>query len=272
MNLSIPTLGDSYPTIISLLRSEGEKVSPRGIDTVELRGFQLCIQDVSRDVLPTGWGRGVNPRIAILEAMQLVCGESYPALLVEHAPNFKQFMDGQAFHGAYGPRIRSQIPSMIDTFTHDFDTRQGVLTIWDPAIDGRIPTKDQPCTISLQFLVRHNKLDLVVNMRSNDVWWGLPYDVYQFSSLQRAIACTLGCDMGSYTHNVGSMHMYARDFEAADNMYKPRDMAVDRTALIYHAGFAAWDTIVADAKAVLDNSPTAFKRSDQLRRYLHGVQ
>ena len=48
--------------------------------------------------------------------------------------------------------------------------------------------KDIPCTVSLQFLIRENKLHLFVNMRSNDVFLGLPHDIFCFTMIQEIIA------------------------------------------------------------------------------------
>lgn len=77
------------------------------------------------------------------------------------------------------------------------------------------PSKDVPCTISQQFIIRDNKLHSIVNMRSNDLWNGLPYDVFFFTNTQIEMAMLLNLDVGIYMHNVGSLHMYKRDYETA---------------------------------------------------------
>lgn len=73
------------------------------------------------------------------------------------------------------------------------------------------PTKDLNCTIALQFLLRNNKLDLIVTMRSNDIWLGLPYDLFNFTCMQIQMAMELGVDIGMYYHNAGSLHIYKED-------------------------------------------------------------
>ena len=55
-------------------------------------------------------------------------------------------------------------------------------------------------------------------MRSNDVWFGLPYDIVYFTFLQKYIAYRLGVRYGTYTHFVGSMHMYLKDEENIKKM------------------------------------------------------
>lgn len=73
------------------------------------------------------------------------------------------------------------------------------------------PTKDLNCTIALQFFLRNNKLDLIATMRSNDVWLGLPYDLFNFTCMQIQMAMELNVDIGAYYHNAGSLHLYKGD-------------------------------------------------------------
>ena len=58
-------------------------------------------------------------------------------------------------------------------------------------------------------------------MRSNDVWWGLPYDVFQFTQLQLTLARLLDVAPGEYTHMVGSLHAYERDADGIDALVMP---------------------------------------------------
>jgi thymidylate synthase len=93
----------------------------------------------------------------------------------------------------------------------DRHTRQAIIHIKEPrnVIDN--PTKDLNCTIALQFLLRNNKLDMITTMRSNDIWLGLPYDVFNFTCMQMQMAMELDVEIGVYYHNVGSLHLYKKD-------------------------------------------------------------
>ncbi len=72
-------------------------------------------------------------------------------------------------------------------------------------------SRDTPCTVSLQFLLRDGLLNLRVSMRSNDLWLGVPYDFMTFSCLHRTMAVALDVNPGTYVHTVGSMHVYETD-------------------------------------------------------------
>ena len=54
-------------------------------------------------------------------------------------------------------------------------------------------------------------------MRSNDLWSGFPYDIFQFTCIQILLAMKLGVELGTYTHIADSLHMYERDFVKARN-------------------------------------------------------
>lgn len=123
--------------------------------------------------------------------------------------------DGETVNSCYGHKIQSfygfdQWQDVIERLTQDPNSRQAVIHIKNPrAITD--PTKDTPCTLSLQFLIRNNRLNLTVTMRSNDVWTGVPYDMFSFCSMQVMMAMRLGVEVGTYVHQAASLHLYERN-------------------------------------------------------------
>lgn len=100
-----------------------------------------------------------------------------------------------------------------DILRKDPSSRQAVIHIKEPR-DLRVnPTKDVNCTIALQFLVRNGALNLITTMRSNDVWLGLPYDIFNFTCMQIRMAMELNLNIGMYYHNAGSLHLYKKDVD-----------------------------------------------------------
>lgn len=210
--------GGYISTAWTVLRN-GRRASPRGVATREITGATIVIPSVSVSecLLPLGINRGVSRGIAAAEALQLVGGRSYPELMVQLSPNFAQFRDGGVFHGAYGPRLRPQMQSVLTKLREDRSTRQAVVTIWDPLQDGQGGRADIPCTVTMQFMLRDG-LEMHLYMRSNDVWWGLAYDVFQFTFLQQVLAEALGTHAGKYVHHVGSLHVYERDIAKIESL------------------------------------------------------
>lgn len=117
---------------------------------------------------------------------------------------------GYCIHDKFG---FDQWKNCRDILIEDRNSRQAVIHIKEARDIIANPTKDLNCTIALQFFIRNNKLDLIVTMRSNDVWLGLPYDLFNFTCMQMQMAMELGIEVGTYYHNAGSLHMYKRDVE-----------------------------------------------------------
>ena len=52
---------------------------------------------------------------------------------------------------------------------------------------------------------------MLVHMRSNDSYKGLPGDVFAFTMIQELVARSLDVEVGRYKHFVGSLHLYETD-------------------------------------------------------------
>lgn len=128
--------------------------------------------------------------------------------------------DGKTVNSNYGYCIRhkydfNQWEYVKNLLTSDPNTRQAVIHIKEPRNTLESPTKDLNCTVCLQFFIRDEKLYMTVYMRSNDIWMGFPFDVFQFTALQIKMAMELHIGIGTYTHIAGSLHMYKRDYDVA---------------------------------------------------------
>lgn len=121
--------------------------------------------------------------------------------------------------GAYGPRLFGGDPSqyqiVLETLRKKPTSRQAVIQLFDRA-DIVESYADVPCTCTLQFLLRNDILHLIVHMRSNDAYLGLPHDIFSFTLLQEILANQLGVKLGKYKHLVGSLHIYDKDRDRVD--------------------------------------------------------
>lgn len=70
---------------------------------------------------------------------------------------------------------------------------------------------DIPCNTSIFLKIRNNKLDITVINRSNDLFLGIPYNVFVFNVLQQYIASRLGIKTGVQRHFTDCLHLYERD-------------------------------------------------------------
>jgi thymidylate synthase len=231
--MTYPNMRIGYPMIAQFALLNGDEVSPRGLKTREVCDFLFRIEDPA-DALAVGTGRNLNLRIAAAEAIQLIGGFSSVDLTIGASRNFTQFLeDDRRFWGAYGRRISDQVYAVVNKLTRDRDTRQAVITLWDPRLDNPVePRRDHPCTVSLSFRIRRDKLNMLVHMRSSDVWLGVPYDVFQFTQLQLTIATVLRVSPGMYTHLSESLHVYESNWDAV------ADLALGTASPLEVYGFA----------------------------------
>ncbi len=200
--------GSAWFSLLGNLAHGGHKVSPRGQPCREYTSVTLTVKNGRSNFFQSP-GRKLQYRFMVAEWLWIWFGLNDVATISRYNPNIAQFSDdGKIFHGAYGPVVKRAWPGIVGTLQRDIDSRQAVIDIYD----GRWqPSKDVPCTLSLQFLARRGELQVITCMRSSDVWLGLPYDFYNFSMLGNILAAQLGLNLGSVTMHLGSSHLYERD-------------------------------------------------------------
>lgn len=210
-------IGDAtsgYRTILDTLLTKGHKQESRNGNTIEVEDLVIELEHPQLAVVG-GARPGYNQAIGAVEGLQLIAGISDSSLTCEIQPNFRNFMDNGEFWGAYGPRTVGQFSVIADRLRADPDTRQAIVTLWDPKHDAHGGKKDHPCTTAFNFRMRDGRLNMTTFMRSNDVYWGWPYDVYQFAMLQLTMANVLGAEIGTYTHHAASFHIYEPHWDIA---------------------------------------------------------
>jgi thymidylate synthase len=205
------------------LKEEGEIVTTRGLKTIEISSVSLRLNNI-RKRCTTLNSRKWSLHFAIGEFAWHLSASNKLDAIEYYAKEWKNASpDGQSiYESCYGHKIfsgddedMSQWRKIIKLLKHDPYTRRAVLTLYNFNNISDLDSKDVACTCSIQFLFRNNKLDAIVYMRSNDIIWGLPNDIFFFTMLQELLANELGVEVGIYTHIVGSLHLYERHFDLA---------------------------------------------------------
>jgi thymidylate synthase len=226
-----------YADILREILLEGKEVGPRGLKTKELSPVCIEVTDPRRRLFGHPHRKDVSI-FTYIEGLWILRHENKPDRLVHYVPAMANFVNEETgeLDGAYGPAISTQLDQCFQRLKADPDTRQAVVMINQPQLH-RLPTKDFPCTLTFQFLLRDDFLDLIVNMRSQDAWLGLIYDTGEFQWFQEIMAGWLGVNLGRYYHIDGSLHLYERDWKKAQEV-------VD-----YDFNFALYDqAVVLDAR------------------------
>jgi thymidylate synthase len=212
-SLTSDTFGSLWCQLLKTLHDKPPSVSPRGFSTREQLNVRLHLTNPYANVL-VNEERNLSYRFMVAEWLWIHFGRDDVKTIARYNPNIAQFSDnGIDFNGAYGKAIAPHWKRIITTLQDDNDSRQAVISIY------RAPnklTKDVPCTISLQWLIRQRKLHCIATMRSSDIWLGLPYDVFNFTMLSHLLANALTqvgnvITFNSFTINLGSSHLYEKN-------------------------------------------------------------
>ncbi len=153
------------------------------------------------------------------EFLWYLAGSDEFAFVKYYIKGYKPDYEGaKTVWAAYGPRMRGknkdQVKWVIDLIRKKPNTRRAVIPIYQPK-DTAANHPEVPCTCTLQFLMRNQRIDLITHMRSNDAFVGLPGDIFAFTMLQEIVARALNVEPGIYKHLVGSLHLYDADRKEA---------------------------------------------------------
>jgi len=245
MNHTYSTFTDAY---YGLLRDVYEnydyECSPRDQKIREKLAVKFIIEN-PRARLPFIKTRNISLSYIIAEALYYFSGNERTDWIAYYSKFWNNISENGLSNSAYGCRIFKSHHTMaqklsnsdedtwtqwqyiIDELANDNDSRRAVIHIRSP-YDSRYAKKDVPCTMTLQFFLRNNKLKLVVSMRSSDLYLGIGNDVPAFTFFQELMALELTkrlgrqIELGNYTHISNSLHIYERNFKQVEEILKNR--------------------------------------------------
>jgi thymidylate synthase len=195
-----------FANSIYQISKNGKLTNPRNFNCREIISPILELTN-PLNCLITIKERKLNYAYLIIEKFMYLSGFCDPTILISYNRRMSNYLNENGkFDGAYGPRIKDQLYWCYELLKKDHDTRQAVITIHNSSDNHE--TKDNPCTLTLHFLLRENHLNLIVNMRSNDIKWGTCLDIPAFCFIQEVMSCWLGVELGSYIHHPASLHYY----------------------------------------------------------------
>jgi thymidylate synthase len=205
-----------YRVFKSLLSTKGRKITSTRGANYERSGVLLTLTDPRARVSRSG--RRSQLFSSLGELAWYLKGSKSLKFIEYYVPLYRgESPDAKTIPAAYGPRLfdfrgHNQVQTVIDLLKERQNSRRAVIQLFDAS---DIPSSYVPCTCTLQFLVRQKRLQLIVHMRSNDAYFGLPHDVFAFTMLQELVARDLGVEPGEYKHLVGSLHLYQNQVDGA---------------------------------------------------------
>ena len=242
-----------YRELLRSLIEHGHKVG----NTLELRNVLIDLGHGVYDpqtFIVTLKDRNLSIEYLIAELVWYFSGDNSMKFISKFGSMWEKLSDdGVTNNSAYGYILKKkhdfdQIEKVIELLKKDPNSRRAVINI-NEANPNVIETKDEPCTIAIQFLLRGTYLDVTSMMRSNDIWFGFPYDIVFFTALRHYVAKRLNASPGLTTHFVTSLHLYEKDFGKASQivlMNRLPDRFEDRFCLNI-------DLLIEKAKEIRDS-------------------
>lgn len=203
-------------TALDTIMTRGTVVVPRdNLETKEITHVLLHLADIDNCFINMPFRKN-NIFACVAECLWVLGGRGDMEFLSRYLPRAPEYSDdGVVWRAAYGPRLRNyhgsydQIKYIVDHLKDNPNSRQAVMTIWDPSMDHIRPSKDFPCCNWIHLLIRDNKLECSVAIRSNDVLFGLSQiNIAEFSFIQKVIASILKVETGSLSIYSDSLHLY----------------------------------------------------------------
>jgi thymidylate synthase len=221
------------------LTSVGMKSSPRGQEVVEAT---LCTLDIDPTLPIMNFpARKFNWKYFAGELAWYLKGD----LDTEFIKNFSGFWENiknpdGSINSNYGSILLNSHPSttfypegswrkpvnqlewVYNSLVKDSYSRQAIAFLNCPFYQFG-ENKDFVCTAYLNFWIRKGYLDMKVQMRSNDIFFGLTYDAPWFSLIHQSMYLNLkkvykDLKLGMYYHCADNIHYYERHFELVDKI------------------------------------------------------
>jgi len=160
-----------------------------------------------------------------------------------------------------------QIGWVVDSLLADKNSRQAIMFFNQPKFQFK-GNKDFVCTMYGNFFIRNNKLNMKIQMRSNDIFYGLTFDAPFFSFLMQTVYLILkkndqykDLELGTYHHYADNIHFYERHFELANKIEDLDLTEAEETYLILKKPLV--DYTKKDGVFLTDEGIEFTKRMDQ---------
>lgn len=216
------TINSQFHSLLKKFESEGIESSPRGLAVKELELETLILHP--NFPIPDFEARPFNWKYFMGELAWYLKQDRKIDYINNFSSFWKNIVDEQGnINSNYGNLLfGKQLQWSYDALVKDKNTRQAISFVSRPSV--QYPgNKDFVCTIYLNFWIRDNKLNMKVQMRSNDIFYGLSYDAPFFAYVQQTMYLWLRdkykeLQLGTYYHCADNIHYYERHFEIADSI------------------------------------------------------
>lgn len=139
---------------------------------------------------------------------------------------YSQVLEPNVIEGTsytYGDRIRNhggvdQVAAMIEAIKNNPDSKRIYVSTWNVAVDTFNRQGDVPCLTQINGGVQNGRFFLTAHFRSQDMYSAWPQNAFSMRQLQYRVASAVGLPLGPLTMITHSAHIYAWQWDVAQEM------------------------------------------------------
>ena len=161
-------------------------------------------------------------------------------------PMYKQDGSIHGYNVYYQTVEIDQVKNVIEQIKHNPVSRRLVVSAWNPAeLDvASLP----PCHYSYQFSVDGDKLSLMYQMRSNDLFLGCPFNIASYALLLHIVAKITGKVPHELIASLGDCHIYKNHVEQVKEQLSRTPHKLPQLELPEHADYSDIDSFLKSVK------------------------
>ena len=208
---------EKYVELLQQCLNRGQLVNGRNGQTLQLSGAQIRVN--MSDGFPIVTGKKIYPKTCFIETEWMLSGNTSTKWLNAHGVKIWDqwaYSDG-SLGPVYGHQLRDfngidQIAELVEQSLINPNSRRLMCSMWNPKDLDKMALP--PCHYAFQFIVNDKTADIVVSMRSLDLFIGLPYDVAMYATILSAYCSDFGLTPNEVIITAGSAHIYTDHIDA----------------------------------------------------------
>lgn len=161
-------------------------------------------------------------------------------------PMYKQDGSVHGYNVYYQTVEVNQIKNIINEIKNNPNSRRLVVSAWNPA-ELKVSSLP-PCHYAFQFYVDGDKLSLMYQMRSNDLFLGCPFNIASYALLLHIVAKITGKIPHELIASLGDCHIYKNHIEQVKEQLSRTPHKLPQLELPANADYSNIDSFLKSVK------------------------
>lgn len=191
-----------------------DKECKEGFKTLELQNYIYTVLEPRKADLDPSQPWADEEFTERMSGLPINPGNAWEKRRYIWSPFLEECLPVPVFSYTYPERMCCQILMIVQELKKHPESRQLFLSVWDANKDiARLGVRRVPCSLGYYFQNREGKLNITYLQRSADLITHWQNDQYLAVKLLQWISAHAGIPHGTFTHWIGSLHVYSKDVE-----------------------------------------------------------